>query len=263
MSVWYIILLFFIFVIIGYILGSLLFGSLLTKMLKVDIRNNGSGNIGSTNVTRSLGVWAGLITFILDAMKGWFSILISTSIFVAFKSHIPNYNNVGFIIYISGFFAIVGHCYPITYLYYIFKFKFNFDVIKQHKGGKGAATTAGTIIAISPWIFIISFILFWIIFFTTRYVSLSSLIAIPVATILILIPNIDFLYMLNIFHDNSKNILNLKDAKSEFTSPTINYKNHWQYICFLFMFLFFNNLIIVWKHKDNIIRLVNKIENRF
>ena len=60
----------------------------------------------------------------------------------------------GYIVYAGGLFAVVGHCVPIKYVITLFRNKFHFDFCKELKGGKGAATTAGFFMALSPWIFI-------------------------------------------------------------------------------------------------------------
>jgi glycerol-3-phosphate acyltransferase PlsY len=134
----------------SYILGSVPFGLVLTKIfLKKDIRDIGSGNIGATNVLRTGKKTLGAATLLLDGLKGYASILITLSFS-------PDY------IYLSALLCFLGHIFP-------FWLKFN--------GGKGIAVYLGVLFAFSIYfgfIFIISWI---IILYISKYSSLSSLIS--------------------------------------------------------------------------------------
>ena len=134
----------------SYILGSIPFGLVLTKIfLKKDIRDIGSGNIGATNVLRTGKKTLGASTLLLDGLKGYASILITLSF-------LPDY------IYLSALLCFLGHIFPIW-------LKFN--------GGKGIAVYLGVLFAFSIYfgfIFIISWI---IILYISKYSSLSSLIS--------------------------------------------------------------------------------------
>ena len=106
----------------GYLLGSIPFGLVLTKLAGTeDIRTIGSGNIGATNVLRTGRKDLALATVILDSGKGAFAVLI-TSYFLSFEAAM-----------LAGFFALIGHCYPVWL---------------KFKGGKGVATTLGTLLAL-------------------------------------------------------------------------------------------------------------------
>ena len=250
-----------LFMVIGYLLGNILFGLILSKIFKVDLRSKGSGNVGSTNILRSFGIFAAIITFIWDSSKAWLSVFISAVILLSVKHLIPDYKNVGYIIYLGGLFATIGHCFPIQYLYLLFRYKFDLKKANKYRGGKGAATTAGFMLSISPWVFLICFVLFWIVFFITRYVSLSSMISISVGTILMLIPNLNYFYMLNILgFDNA--IFNIKDISQEFVNPSISFSMNWEYLLFIVSIVLLNNIMIVYKHKENIFRLLTGTENK-
>jgi acyl phosphate:glycerol-3-phosphate acyltransferase len=147
--------------VLSYFLGSIPSGLVIGKVFKnVDIREHGSKNTGATNAVRVLGFRYGVFAFIFDALKGALVILI-----VFFLGDPSLYLITDLEINISslyGAIAVLGHVYPI----YI-----NF------KGGKAVATSAGMIFAIEPYLAISVIVLFFIIFFITRYVSLSSTIA--------------------------------------------------------------------------------------
>lgn len=261
MQAFYIFLFCIVFSLIGYLFGSVIIGAIITKIMRIDIRSQGSGNVGSTNVLRTLGKKFALLTFTWDSFKGWLSVFISYCIYINIKDVIPSYYSwCGFIIYFSGMFAIIGHCWPTTYIVSLIKNKFNFELAKKYSGGKGAATTAGFMISISPWIFLASFTLFFIIVLITKYVSLSSILSISIACLLILIPNMDYFYMYNILDNNS--MVCISSINHEFMSPTINFDENWQYLFFVFVIFFIVTCIVIYKHKSNIIRLLTKTENK-
>jgi len=143
----------------AYLLGAVPFGLIIGKLKGIDIRAHGSGNIGATNVLRVLGKPLGITTFILDALKGF----IPAFFFPGIAEQIsPGVMNDQVLSVLCGAFAIVGH---------------NFPVFLRFKGGKGIATSAGVLIGIAP-LAALSGVLTWVaIFFTTRYVSLASIIA--------------------------------------------------------------------------------------
>lgn len=261
MQIFYVFLFCLLFSLIGYILGSVILGAIITRIMNIDIRNEGSGNVGSTNILRTLGKKFALVTFIWDSFKAWLSIFISFVILTSVKDTINDYySSSGFIIYFAGLFAIIGHCWPITYLYYLIKNKFNFELAKKYSGGKGAATTAGVMMSISPWIFLIAFTLFILIVLITKYVSLASMLSISIACILILIPNLDYFYMFNIINNND--MINIGPINNEFINPTINYKENWGYLFTIFLIFFVITGIVVYKHKTNIFRLITRTENK-
>ena len=145
-----------IIAVITYFIGNISPATILGKIYKVDIREAGSKNPGTTNVIRVLGLKAGLITLLIDLLKGFISVN------VGFKV-------AGFYGGIVGFAAVVlGHCYPFLY---------------KFKGGKGVATTFGAAIAISWPSAMVAFIVAIIVLYKTGKMSLGSIasaIAFPV-----------------------------------------------------------------------------------
>lgn len=256
-----------LFILIGYTLGNILFGLLISKIKKVDLRSKGSGNVGATNTSRVLGKKIGICVLIFDMFKGWLAIFISSIIYqtlgyMIVENQQIEYEKYAILIYISGLFTVIGHCFPIFYIFAIFKHKFDLTKAKSYSGGKGAASTAGVFAAISPWIFLIAFLIFMIIFFTFRYVSLSSIVAISTVCIFTLIPRLDYLYMLNILNINPVygGYFNINEAYRIDDLIGYTYNKHWWYILTLFIISNAIGLIVFWKHKDNVKRLLTNTE---
>mgnify|MGYP001024819112 CR=1 FL=1 len=144
--------------ILSYFLGSIPSGLIIGKVFKnVDIREHGSKNTGATNAIRVLGFKYGIFAFIFDVLKGAFVIGLAY-FFLDQSLYIVSQYSIN-ISSIYGMAAVLGHVFPI----YI-----NF------KGGKAVATSAGMILAIEPWVALGVLVVFLIMFFSTRYVSLSS-----------------------------------------------------------------------------------------
>ncbi len=139
---------------IGYLFGLIQTGYIYGKMMKIDIRQHGSGNAGTTNALRTLGWKAGAITFIGDCLKCVVAVMIVRAIYS------QNVNVNLFAIY-TGLGAVLGHNFP---------FYLNF------KGGKGIASTAGMILAVNPIMFLIVAVVFIAIVWFTQYVSLGSIV---------------------------------------------------------------------------------------
>lgn len=156
---------------VGYLLGSLEFGIIVSKVFyHDDVRNHGSGNAGSTNVLRTFGVKAGVMSLIGDMGKGMVAVWLTR--FVAetlLLSAFPNGVDLGAM---AGFFALMGHMKP---LYFGFK------------GGKGVAVGGGVVAAINFPVFLCLVAVFVTVFLCSRIVSLSSICAAaayPVFTLL-------------------------------------------------------------------------------
>ena len=184
-----------IIIVISYLLGSIPFGLLLTKLfLKKDIRNIGSGNIGATNVLRSGNKLVGYSTLLLDILKA-----ILPVIYVKF-----NYPDF---IYISSLSVFLGHVFPIW-------LKFN--------GGKGVATYVGILFSINL-IYGLVFGFTWIIFFLfSKYSSLSSLfgsLSIPIFLFIINGDQIVFfiIMLVLIIYTHRENIKRLKNKEENKT----------------------------------------------
>ena len=179
----------------SYLLGSIPFGLILTKLfLKKDIRDVGSGNIGTTNVLRTGKKSLAAATLLLDLLKGYFSVVITFHYFQDLISY-------------SALLCFVGHIFPIWL---------------KFKGGKGVATYLGVILALSYKFFLI-FSISWItLSLLFRFASLASMIS----TLIV------FLYAY--FFEIGNNIL--------------------------ILFIFF--VMILFTHKENILRLKSSTENK-
>ena len=145
--------LFYSLLIVGaYLIGAIPFGFLIGKLHGVDIRTVGSGNIGATNVTRTVGKTAGKICFALDFIKGAAP---------AFAAQFA-YPDKSWLALCCGAAAVAGHIFPV-YL--------------KFRGGKGISTAAGAVLALAP-LPLLGAALVWVAgFFLWRYVSLASILA--------------------------------------------------------------------------------------
>ena len=178
----------------SYLLGTIPFGLVLTKIfLKKDIREIGSGNIGTTNVLRTGKKSLAVATIVLDLLKGYFSIVIT---FIYFDN----------LISYSALICFIGHIFPIWL---------------KFKGGKGVATYLGVILALSYKFFLIFGITWLFLSFLFRYASLSSIISSLIV----------FVY--SYFFINNFSII---------------------------LFIFF--VIIIYTHRENIVRLKNSEESK-
>ena len=178
----------------SYLLGSIPFGLILTKIfLKKDIRKIGSGNIGTTNVLRTGKKSLAAGTLVLDLMKGYFSIIITFTYFENLISY-------------SALICFIGHIFPVWL---------------KFKGGKGVATYLGVILALSYKFFLIFGISWLVLSFLFRYASLSSIISSLIV------------FVCSYFFNNNFSLI---------------------------LFIFF--IIILYTHRDNIVRLKNSEESK-
>jgi len=141
--------------IVAYLLGSIPFGLLIARSKGVDLRKEGSGNIGATNVARILGKKSGLIVLLLDMAKGFVPVM---AVRLFWHGELPTDHVAA----ITGLFAVVGHCFPI---------------FLKFKGGKGVATAVGVFLALSPLALAVAAVGFVVTVWLTRYVSLGSMVA--------------------------------------------------------------------------------------
>ena len=178
--------------IISYLMGSIPFGFILTKIfLKKDIREIGSGNIGATNALRTGNKLIGYSTLLLDVMKAILPVLYV-------KINYPE------LIYIASLCAFLGHVFPVWL---------------KFKGGKGVATYVGILFAINIILGLIFCITWLIIFLISRYSSLSSLISSITIPLYIFfnnqISNVFFfgIMFILIFYTHRENIKRLKNKE--------------------------------------------------
>ncbi|CQR47587.1 Glycerol-3-phosphate acyltransferase [Paraliobacillus sp. PM-2] len=138
--------------IVAYLIGSIPSGLIVGKIgYNIDIREHGSGNLGGTNTFRVLGIKAGIIVTLADILKGTLATLLPLLFQVS-----ADINPL-----IIGIFAVVGHMYP---------------VFARFKGGKAVATSAGMLLGLSPLLFGMMMLSFFIVLFISKYVSLASMV---------------------------------------------------------------------------------------
>lgn len=183
----------------AYLLGSLNFAVILSKLFHHDdIRNYGSGNAGATNMVRTYGRKWGIITFICDGLKAAVSVLGSMLLMGEGGA------------YIAALFAILGHIFPVYY---------------KFRGGKGVAVAAISILCLNPMVFGILVVLFVVIVYVSRYISLGSVIC-------------AFFYPM---------LLNAFNSDKGFISTVIS---------------ILLAVIVIVMHRSNIKRLMNRTENK-
>ncbi len=136
---------------LAYLLGSIPTGMLVAQKKGVNLRSTGSGNIGATNVLRTTGKGAAILTLAGDIVKGSVAVLIARY-----------FNTSVFYEGIIGLFAVLGH---------------NFSVFLKFRGGKGVATSIGVLSIYSPQIGLITIIIWLMTALTTRYSSLGALVS--------------------------------------------------------------------------------------
>lgn len=144
---------------IGYVLGSIPFAYLVGCIKGIDIREHGSHNVGATNVLRVVGKSWGLLVFFADALKGFAAVRIA----LFFVASTPGETlHPEFYAILAAAASVIGHSFPIWLGF---------------KGGKGVATSAGAILGIMPIAAVTIFLVWLLVFQTTRYVSVASVAA--------------------------------------------------------------------------------------
>ena len=158
---------------LGYFLGSLNFSIIVVRMMTGrDIRDMGSKNAGLTNTLRCAGKNCALLTLVGDLLKGIIAVALARLFCHLLQAGLMPGNDTHYIGYIAGFFAIIGHVFPIYYGF---------------KGGKGVLVGAASFIAVDYKVFIALLAIFVVMLALSRYVSLASIISTaycPLATLL-------------------------------------------------------------------------------
>ena len=195
----------------GYLLGSIPFGYLAGKIGRIDIRKIGSGNIGATNVVRALVKRYGYPVFVLDFLKGFGAVKISIAIATDAQ---PEWSSPELFGILAAVASVIGHAFP--------------PWLKFH-GGKGVATSAGALFGLMPLATLIAAVIWALVFWFTRYVSVASLVTVVALPFVILIMS-----RLNQIHGNA---------------------------------LFYSSLaiavVVIWQHRSNFFRLLRGTEPRF
>jgi glycerol-3-phosphate acyltransferase PlsY len=193
---------------VSYLIGSIPFGVFAGQFVGIDIRQHGSKNIGATNVLRTLGKQYGIAVFLADALKG----LIAVRLAVWFAGADPFYrNSLGIL---AAVFVVIGHSFPIWL---------------RFRGGKGVATSGGACLGLLPAPTLIAGIVWIMVFFAFRYVSVASIAAIAVLPVVVWV-------------------------LSDRGNPPDN---------LVFGFSVFIAVLVIWRHWENIVRLARGTEPRF
>jgi acyl-phosphate glycerol 3-phosphate acyltransferase len=200
-----------IFFIFGaYLIGSFPTSAIIAKLKGVpDLTKEGSGNLGATNVSRVIGKKFGLITLLIDAGKGFLPVFLAVESFRR-NGSVLQFMAAKDLIFLSLIIIapVAGHC---------------FSVFIKFKGGKGVATGLGVFLAVSPEAVLIAFLIFLAILFSSKYVSLASIVS------AFFMPFLVFYTLKNIY---------------------------------IFAASMFIAALIIYKHYPNIKRLMNGTENR-
>ncbi len=140
---------------LSYLTGAIPFGLLFSRMVGKDVREEGSGNIGATNVNRVLGKKLGLLTLLCDVAKGFLPVFVASLV-------LPMGENWGLFVGLCGLAAVLGHMYS-PYLGFT--------------GGKGVATALGVFLFFSPWAIAVALLVFVAVVGISGFVSAGSLVA--------------------------------------------------------------------------------------
>jgi len=160
-----------ILILLAYLVGSIPFGLILSKLFaKRDIRSAGSGNIGATNVMRVLGKKLGVLTLMFDILKGAIFVILAEVV-----THSEIWASL------AGLAAFLGHLYPI-YL--------------KFRGGKGVATSVGIFLFLAPYALLVDIVIFLLVVYQTRYVSLGSIIAAALLPVILLVFSYSYVYVI-------------------------------------------------------------------
>jgi acyl-phosphate glycerol 3-phosphate acyltransferase len=195
----------------SYLLGSIPFGYLAGRLGGIDIRQAGSGNVGATNVVRVLGKRFGYPVFALDFLKGFGAVKISMLIAPGRPQEWDTPEIFGIL---AALCSVLGHLYP-PWL--------------KFKGGKGVATSAGALLALTPTATLIGVAIWIVVFWLTRYVSLASITAAVVLPIVILVVS-----------SQDQN----KGRPLAYSSACVA-------------------AVVIWRHRSNLSRLIRGTEPRF
>jgi glycerol-3-phosphate acyltransferase PlsY len=197
--------------IVGYLLGSCPNGLIVSKSHGIDVRNFGSGNIGATNVLRVLGHKWGYLVFALDSLKGLLAVVFAFWISVRLGLDDSSQTIAAIL---AGVACILGHSFPVWL---------------RFKGGKGVATSAGVLLGLMPLAVVSVFIVWLVLFKTTRYVSLASIgaaLALPI-----------------------------------FVTVYLHFRPEAETSLLIFSIII--AAVVVWRHRSNIRRLLQGKEQRF
>jgi len=197
--------------VLGYLFGSFPAGYFAGRLAGVDVRSAGSGNIGATNVLRVLGKRWGYAVFVIDAFKGFAAVRLAFFLIQFWPAAQPH---AEYFAILTAIMSVAGHTFPVWL---------------RFKGGKGVATSAGALFGLMPWVVPCVFVVWFIVFEISRYVSLASIIG-------------------------------------AISLPIIaGFFAHWKIIdtWALVYFSILIMLLVLWRHRSNFSRLLHGTEQRF
>jgi len=225
-------------IVVSYLLGSIPSAFLAGKIKGVDIRTVGSGNVGATNALRTFGKKVGYAVFAADFLKGALAVFLAGAPFVWLAVHLVGshcgegepyglfcarvgiyylgltpWNWILFPQIVAAVSVMLGHIYPVWL---------------KFKGGKGVATAAGVLCVLSWPVFVVAIVVWLVVFYTTRYVSLASI---------------------------------ALAASLPVTAAVLAWWGHCPRLLVVFVSLI--AVLAVWKHRSNIKRLLDGTESRF
>ena len=196
---------------VAYLLGSFPSGYLAGRLSGIDVRQHGSGNIGATNVLRVIGKRWGFAVFFVDALKGFAAVRL-TLLLVGRTPQAAEYAE--FYAILAAAACVAGHSFPVWL---------------RFKGGKGVATSAGAITGVMPIAALAIFLVWVLVFLTTRYVSLASIVAAVALPVVV----------------------------------AVLVRLHYTQGYVLLYFSIAMAALVIWRHRSNISRLRNGTEQRF
>lgn len=200
--------------VLSYLIGAIPFGYMVSRAVKgIDIREHGSRNIGATNVGRVLGLKWFFVVFLLDFLKA--AIPVGLLIYGYLPGLIPDGWPATGVAALAGLCILLGNMFPV-YL--------------QFRGGKGAATGTGVMLPLAPLPTLIALVTFLLVFFSTRYVSLGSILA----ALALLVTQVS---------------LHRQTAFSGEAAPVT-------WLCLI------GAALVIWRHRSNIVRLLKGTESR-
>jgi glycerol-3-phosphate acyltransferase PlsY len=207
---------------VAYLLGSIPFGYLIVRATKgADVRATGSGGTGATNVSRRAGKTAGVVTLLLDALKGVAAVAIAKVVlglpfFGEGTLAGPALENAYWWVAAAAIAVIMGHIFPVWL---------------RFRGGKGVATGVGVFLVLTPLAVVLAGVIFVLLVWRTRYVSLGSILAAVSIPLFVLLRNV-------------------------FVQPVTAFTP-------IMSAAMAGAMLILFAHRENIGRLKNETENRF
>ena len=212
----------------SYLISSVNTSIIVTQVvLHKDIRTMGSGNAGFTNVLRCVGKAPAVITFIGDFLKGIVSVCIALLLTLTIQDAQADVHR-GYLMYLAGLFAVVGHTFPIYY---------------KFKGGKGVVTTFAVMLMTDWRTLICALLLFAIFFVISHIISVCALVNFT-------------LYAFSAFLWRYLDFCGVTSAVSTIPHPT------WPFVIYSAVMALLMGILVIVRHKDNIKRLLNGTEKR-